>query len=101
MLDAALEWKREPSQIPKVLDGRGAALLFEKPSARTRTSTEMAVVGLGGHPIYIRPNEVGLGVREPVADVARSLAGTARSSPRGCSPTRRSKRWRRRSTCRW
>jgi ornithine carbamoyltransferase len=75
VLDAALEWKREPSQIPKLLDGRGAALLFEKPSARTRASTEMAVVGLGGHPIYIRPNEIGLGVREPVADVARSLAG--------------------------
>ena len=38
-------------------------------------STEMAVVGLGGHPIYIRPEEVGLGMREPVADVARTLAG--------------------------
>jgi ornithine carbamoyltransferase len=75
VLDAALEWKREPSQIPQLLEGRGAALLFEKPSARTRASTEMAVIGLGGHPIYIRPNEVGLGVREPVADVARSLAG--------------------------
>ena len=55
--------------------GKGAALLFEKPSARTRTSTEMAVVGLGGHPIYIRGEEVGLGVRETVADVARTLAG--------------------------
>jgi ornithine carbamoyltransferase len=75
VLDAALGWKREPSQIPQLLEGRGAALLFEKPSARTRASTEMAVIGLGGHPIYIRPNEVGLGVREPVADVARSLAG--------------------------
>jgi ornithine carbamoyltransferase len=61
--------------VPKVLDGLGVALLFEKPSARTRTSMEMAVVGLDGHPIYIRPDEVGLGVREPVADVARTLAG--------------------------
>src|SRR5204862_5826094 len=43
--------------------------------ARARTSTEMAVVGLGGHPVYIRPEEVGLGAREPVADVARTLAG--------------------------
>jgi ornithine carbamoyltransferase len=75
LLDAALCWKREPSRVPKVLDGLGVALLFEKPSARTRTSMEMAVVGLGGHPIYIRPDEVGLGVREPVADVARTLAG--------------------------
>jgi ornithine carbamoyltransferase len=74
VLDAAACWKREPTQVPKVLDGRGVALLFQKPSTRTRTSTEMAVVGLGGHPIYIRPEEVGLGVREPVADVARTLA---------------------------
>jgi ornithine carbamoyltransferase len=74
VLDAAACWKREPREIPQVLAGRGAALLFEKPSARTRSSTEMAVVGLGGHPIYIRPEEVGLGTREPVADVARTLA---------------------------
>ena len=40
-----------------------------------RASTEMAVVGLGGHPIYVRPEEVGLGVRESVDDVARTLAG--------------------------
>jgi ornithine carbamoyltransferase len=60
--------------VPRVLAGDGVALLFEKPSARTRMSTEMAVVGLGGHPIYIRPEEVGLGVRESVADVARTMA---------------------------
>jgi ornithine carbamoyltransferase len=75
VLESAAWWKREPKQVPRVLDGQGAALLFEKPSARTRTSTEMAVVGLGGHPVYIRPEEVGLGVRETVADVARTLAG--------------------------
>ena len=74
VLDAAVAWKRAPESIPPVLTGRGAALLFEKPSARTRSSTEMAVVGLGGHPIYIRPEEVGLGERESVEDVARTLA---------------------------
>jgi ornithine carbamoyltransferase len=74
VLDAAACWKRDPSQVPQVLARRGAALLFEKPSARTRTSTEMAVIGLGGHPVYIRPEEVGLGVRESVADVARTFA---------------------------
>ncbi|MCU1452154.1 MAG: ornithine carbamoyltransferase [Acidimicrobiales bacterium] len=58
---------------PKVLAGRGAALLFEKPSNRTRHSTEMAVVHLGGHPIYVRPEEVGLDVRETAEDVARTL----------------------------
>jgi ornithine carbamoyltransferase len=75
MLTTAEEWKRDPSRVPALLAGRGAALLFEKPSARTRASTEMAVVGLGGHPIYIRGEEVGLGVRESVADIARTLAG--------------------------
>ena len=75
LLDRAQAWKKHPDAVPTVLTGRGVALLFEKPSARTRTSTEMAVVGLGGHPIYIRPDEVGLGVRESVEDVARTLAG--------------------------
>jgi ornithine carbamoyltransferase len=75
VLDAAEKWKADPTGIPRVLGGRGAALVFEKPSARTRAATEMAVVGLGGHPIYIRPEEIGLGVRETVADVARTLAG--------------------------
>ncbi|MCU1353095.1 MAG: ornithine carbamoyltransferase [Acidimicrobiales bacterium] len=58
----------------RVLAGRGAALLFEKPSNRTRHSTEMAVVELGGHPIYVRPEEVGLDVRETAEDVARTLS---------------------------
>ena len=45
---------------PRRLAGQGVALLFEKPSARTRNSTEMAVVDLGGHPVYIQGAEVGL-----------------------------------------
>ena len=57
-----------------VLDGRGVALLFEKPSARTRNATEMAVVQLGGHPVTLRGEEVSLDVRETVEDVARTLA---------------------------
>lgn len=60
---------------PKVLAGTGAGLLFEKPSARTRNSMEMAVVGLGGHPVYIRPEEVGLDTRESTEDIARVFAG--------------------------
>lgn len=58
---------------PKVLQGQGMALLFEKPSARTRNSMEMAVVHLGGHPLTIRPDEVGLDTRETVEDVTRTL----------------------------
>jgi ornithine carbamoyltransferase len=75
LLDRAVAWKHDPAAVPTPLARRGVALLFEKPSARTRTSTEMAVVGLGGHPVYIRSEEVGLGTRESVEDVARTLAG--------------------------
>jgi len=66
-LSAASSW-------PQPLSGRGAALVFEKPSARTRNSMEMAVVQLGGHPVTIRPDEVGLDTRETVEDVTRTLA---------------------------
>lgn len=61
--------------LGRPLSGRGVALVFQKPSARTRNSTEMAVVALGGHPVYITDAEVGLGSgRESPADVARTLA---------------------------
>jgi ornithine carbamoyltransferase len=62
------------SGLQRVLEGRGMALYFEKPSARTRNSMEMAVVALGGHPVTIRDDEVGLDVRESVEDVTRTLA---------------------------
>jgi len=55
------------------LAGRTLALLFEKPSLRTRLSFEVAMRSLGGQSIYFSPQEVGLGVREPVRDVARVL----------------------------
>jgi ornithine carbamoyltransferase len=62
------------SKIGRPLAGKGVALLFQKPSARTRNSMEMAVVQLGGHPVYIQKEEVGLGTRETAEDVARTLA---------------------------
>lgn len=58
----------------QVLRNKGAALLFEKPSNRTRNSMEMAIIQLGGHPITIRPDEVGIGTRESAEDVARTLS---------------------------
>jgi ornithine carbamoyltransferase len=70
--DHVLELARRPD-LPPLLAGQGVALLFEKPSARTRNSTEMAVVGLGGHPVYIQGSEVGLDTRESAEDVARTL----------------------------
>ena len=61
--------------LGRPLDGLGAALIFEKPSNRTRHSMEMAVVQLGGHPVYTRGDEVGFDTREPVEDIARILEG--------------------------
>src|SRR4051812_48589209 len=69
VLDLAHRHPAEP-----VLAQKGVALLFEKPSNRTRNSTEMAVVQLGGHPIYLTQAEVGMGTRETVEDVTRTLA---------------------------
>lgn len=76
-LDAAeigvvLDLAEDPAP-PPVLAGRGVALLFEKPSLRTRNASEMAVVQLGGHPVSLRGEEVGLDGREPAGDAARAL----------------------------
>jgi len=57
-----------------LLPWRSVALLFEKPSLRTRVSFDVAVSQLGGHCLYLSPQEVGLGQREPVPDVARVLS---------------------------
>jgi ornithine carbamoyltransferase len=71
-LTAVLRWAdRRP--VPPVLSGKGVALLFEKPSARTRNSSEMATFQLGGHPITIRGEEVGFDTRESVEDVTLTL----------------------------
>ena len=75
VLEQAATGKADPSTIAPVLAGRGVALVFEKPSARTRVSSDMAVLALGGHPISIRPDEVGIDTRESAEDVARTLAG--------------------------
>ena len=64
----------DPGRLPKALEGQGVAMVFEKSSNRTRNSTEMATVSLGGHAVYIQGPEVGLDVRETAADVARTLA---------------------------
>jgi len=66
---------RRARGIPEnALKGRSLAMIFEKPSLRTRLSFEMAMVELGGHATYIRGEEVGLNSREPAKDVARVLS---------------------------
>lgn len=58
-----------------ILKGMTLAMIFQKPSLRTRISFDMAMRHLGGDALYISPNEIGLGQRESVADVARVLSG--------------------------
>jgi ornithine carbamoyltransferase len=70
-LDLALRLKSGASVGS--LGGKSLALLFEKPSLRTRVSFDLAMYQLGGHAIYLSPEEVGLGRRELVEDVARVL----------------------------
>jgi ornithine carbamoyltransferase len=56
-----------------VLAGKSLAMIFEKPSARTRVSFEVGMTQLGGHALYLGPSDIGLGKRESVPDVARVL----------------------------
>ena len=64
------------SQAPytHVMRNKGVALYFEKPSARTRNSMELAAAQLGGHPVYLQPSELGIGARESIEDLTRTLA---------------------------
>jgi ornithine carbamoyltransferase len=71
-LEQILRLSEQPA--PKVLQDKGVALYFEKPSSRTRNSMEMATAQLGGHPVYIQPAELGIGARESIADVTHTLA---------------------------
>src|SRR5688572_15780509 len=72
LIQSALSMKRDGT--PQVLDGKTAALIFEKPSLRTRVSFEVGMKQLGGTAIYLSQAEVGLGQRESVQDIARVLS---------------------------
>ena len=72
VLDLALGMKRDGAS--PVLAGQTLALIFDKPSLRTRTSFEMAMHRLGGRALYLSHQEVQMGEREPVKDVARVLS---------------------------
>ena len=66
------EWKKGGNR--PILAGKTLGMIFQKPSLRTRVSFEMAMRHLGGHAIYLSPDEIQLGKRESVADVARVLS---------------------------
>ncbi|HWC10980.1 MAG TPA: ornithine carbamoyltransferase [Acidimicrobiales bacterium] len=72
-LSEILDLAARPDPAP-VLAGRAVAMVFQKPSLRTRVSMERATVQLGGHPVSVRDEEVGLDTREPAEDVARVLS---------------------------
>lgn len=65
--------KANPSAYSQTLKGKTLAMIFEKPSLRTRVSFDVGIEELGGHPIYLSPAEISLGKRESVYDVAKNL----------------------------
>jgi len=67
------EWEKEGNE--PILEGRVLAMIFQKPSLRTRVSFDMAMRHLGGDALYLSPTEIGLGKRESIADIARVLSG--------------------------
>ena len=67
---AALKKRR----VSRALQGKKLAMIFQKPSLRTRVSFEIAMTETGGHALYLSPDEVGMGKREPPEDVARVLS---------------------------
>jgi ornithine carbamoyltransferase len=68
------ELKCSKEKFSSVLSGKSLALIFQKPSNRTRVSFEVGMYQLGGHSLYLAPNEINLGVRESVEDVAKTLS---------------------------
>jgi ornithine carbamoyltransferase len=77
ILDLAIQLKKEffTKGNQPIFKGKVLAMLFQKPSLRTRMSFDMAMRHMGGDALYISPNEVGLGQRESIADVARVISG--------------------------
>ena len=73
LIDRARSMKAS-TNTEKPLQGKTVALLFEKPSLRTRVSFEVAITNLGGNSLYLSPQEVGVGGREAVSDVAQVLS---------------------------
>lgn len=72
LIDRGISFKSGPTD--PILNGASVALLFEKPSLRTKVSFDVAIHELGGHPLYLSKEEVGMGSRETIADVARVLS---------------------------
>jgi len=68
------EYTEDPALQRTTLEGKTLAMVFEKASLRTRVSFDVGMYHLGGHPVYLSPDEIGLGKRETVSDVSRVLS---------------------------
>ena len=77
LLDLAIKLKEEyfKKGNPPYFKGKVLGMIFQKPSLRTRVSFDMAMRQMGGDALYLSPNEIGLGKRESIADIARVLSG--------------------------
>jgi ornithine carbamoyltransferase len=73
LLDLARDIKSDPGSFSSALKGKTLAMIFEKPSLRTRVSFDVGIQQLGGYSIYLSPAEINLGKRESVYDVAKNL----------------------------
>ena len=73
IINRAIRMKKRKA-MSSILAGKTLALIFEKPSLRTKVSFDVAMYQLGGHSVYLSQAEIGLGSREPIADVARTLS---------------------------
>ena len=110
VLDTAAQMKRGGyKEVPGPLSGKTLAMIFQKPSLRTRVSFETGMTKLGGHAIYLSPSDISLGKRETTEDIALVLSryvdiimGSARrTSPSPTTPSFRSRSvWRASSTTR-
>ena len=74
LFNLAVELKRNKTKFNKALTGKTLALIFQKPSNRTRVSFEVGMYQLGGNSIYLSPSEINLGVRETIKDAAKTIS---------------------------
>jgi len=73
LVDLACRVKAKPEEYSQALKGKSLAMIFEKPSLRTRVTFDVGIEELGGHAIYLSPAEISLGKRESVYDIAKNL----------------------------
>lgn len=73
ILDTAVKMKADPLHYQKALKHKVLAMIFQKPSLRTRMTFEVAMLELGGHAIYLSPSDGQVGVRESFSDVGKNL----------------------------